>query len=560
MRRIPDRFQQIVLLIAGLGTGEVCGQDSIERLPPQLERSIHWALSTASRLHPAVPSCPAVAYMAAQGQIAALQGALGAFGDGHTGVALAPITARLRRRHGYFPFEVIQSDEGLIVRKSQTNDIPVGAILVQAGDRNAGELAAGGPAGVWNDWAPAALGVRPRERVRLRWIDPVRGDTVDGTALVQPHRTPHPAAEQTLRVNAHEGAVVLAPGPFKTRLPEIPESNWDGGVVFDLRGHAGGGVQEAVAWARHFSGYCGPLPQAVVVKGSREARRLQPDRLDSTEGSDWHAVWRAVRAVPDGAVDTVRFASNCVPEAAWNGRCAVLVDGGTASAAAVLADWLQRRGRAVVIGAPWEPAAGGSYGNAVRAKDPTTGISIRVATAAFVWDTAVWEPCGLPGLPDLKLERSAAHWFTGNDPVLEAGIAWASGQPWRPDSITAATWMAREAPERWALWRSIERELKPHGAWRQAAWDAVASYAAEVAWADLEGALAERTPNSSAQAMQWAAAKTEAKQRRDAALRAACPSSNLAQLEQLLAPAKPAVLHFGIHDRMNCGVCKPGEQ
>jgi hypothetical protein len=246
-----------------------------------------------------------------------------------------------------------------------------------------------------------------------------------------------------------------------------------------------------------------------------------------------------------------------------------LVDDGTSSAAAALADWLQRRGEAVVIGTPWAPSAGGTYGNAVRAADPETGLAIRVATAAFVWDSTAWGPCAGPGLPDVSLEPTAAAWAAGRDPVREAGVAWATGQPWRPDSATVAAWMSREAPERWALWRGIERELKPSGEWRRQAWEAVSTHATAVAWADLEGAQAERQAERQAEqpvdyfasdANTWAEAKTEARQRRDAALRAACPASSLPALEQLLNPSKPAVLHFGIHDRMNCGVCKPGEQ
>jgi hypothetical protein len=122
--------------------------------------------------------------------------------------------------------------------------------------------------------------------------------------------------------------------------------------------------------------------------------------------------------------------------------------------------------------------------------------------------------------------------------------------------------MARYAPERWALWAAIERELKPAGAWRTAAWEAVGRHATEVAWADLAGAQAERKNDVGAReaAEQAAAKKSAAKLQRDEALRAACPAEDLARLNALLNPAKPAVLHFGIHDRMNCGVCKPGEQ
>jgi hypothetical protein len=37
----------------------------------------------------------------------------------------------------------------------------------------------------------------------------------------------------------------------------------------------------------------------------------------------------------------------------------------------------------------------------------------------------------------------------------------------------------------------------------------------------------------------------------------ALPQELRAKFEQLTSPSRPAVLHFGIHNRMDCNVCKP---
>ncbi len=61
-----------------------------------------------------------------------------------------------------------------------------------------------------------------------------------------------------------------------------------------------------------------------------------------------------------------------------------------------------------------------------------------------------------------------------------------------------------------------------------------------------------------AQAMNGVIAqKTACQTDRDEALRALVLPSSAQALEQWLRPARPAVLHFGIHDRMKCGVCIP---
>lgn len=556
MRNLPEvrRSTSVVACLCAVSAG--VGQTLPENWPPFVQRSASWALETATRLHPEPPSCPAWVPDEVASAAAGMHAMLEGFGDAHTGLAQRPQAERLSRAFGVAPFEVIRTSDGMIVRKSAAEDLPVGATLLAVHGLEVAEVATGWPDGFVNDVVPAECGVRAGEALSLRWIDPIRGDTVSGALEVGRARRARATAGGTGRVEAFEGGVVLQPAGFRTEPGMWEELPRTGGVVLDLRGHAGGGVQEAVLLARRLTGYGGPLPQVVVVKGSPEARRLQPARLQPGGGDDWEAVWATVRSLPDGAVDTVRFHERASVGPVSISRCAVLVDGGTSSAAAALADWLQRRGRAVVIGTPWAPSTGGTYGNAVRATDPETGLDIRVATAAFVWDSTVWGPCATPGQPDLRLEPTGAAWAAGRDPVLEAGKAWAAGQPWQPDSSSLAAWMVHQAPERWALWRGIERELKPTGTWREAAWTAVAVHATEVAWADLAAAQAEHAQADPAPTETKAAAR----QKRDAALRAACPAESAAALEHLLNPAKPAVLHFGIHDRMNCGVCKPGEQ
>lgn len=45
---------------------------------------------------------------------------------------------------------------------------------------------------------------------------------------------------------------------------------------------------------------------------------------------------------------------------------------------------------------------------------------------------------------------------------------------------------------------------------------------------------------------------------RDAAFMAAVPMAWWPDMRAVLNPPKPAVLHFGVHDRMKCAVCVPG--
>lgn len=48
------------------------------------------------------------------------------------------------------------------------------------------------------------------------------------------------------------------------------------------------------------------------------------------------------------------------------------------------------------------------------------------------------------------------------------------------------------------------------------------------------------------------------RQLRDAAFLAAVPMAWWPEMQAVLHPPKPTVLHFGVHDRMKCTVCVPG--
>lgn len=55
------------------------------------------------------------------------------------------------------------------------------------------------------------------------------------------------------------------------------------------------------------------------------------------------------------------------------------------------------------------------------------------------------------------------------------------------------------------------------------------------------------------------AAQYAVRERRDFAFYASVPADWWAELNAVLNPPKPAVLHFGVHDRMKCAVCVPDQ-
>ena len=74
----------------------------------------------------------------------------------------------------------------------------------------------------------------------------------------------------------------------------------------------------------------------------------------------------------------------------------------------------------------------------------------------------------------------------------------------------------------------------------------------------MERAEAEGLPGLADSLQVFRAEQGSIRQDRDAAFLAAVPMAWWPELQAVLNPPKPGVLHFGVHDRMKCAVCVPG--
>lgn len=147
-------------------------------------------------------------------------------------------------------------------------------------------------------------------------------------------------------------------------------------------------------------------------------------------------------------------------------------------------------------------------------------------------------------------------WVTAASLVV--GVLTAHAQQ-EVDCDSMHVWSPKEA--NW--WRSFEQQTQPWDwtpALRSALREVACSCAVELN--DLSDRMAQVEalggPGLADSLARFRKEQERIQQARDAAFMAAVPMAWWPEMQAVLHPPRPAVLHFGVHDRMKCNVCVPG--
>ena len=218
---------------------------------------------------------------------------------------------------------------------------------------------------------PVTLTLRRLGETRLRDVTIVRARVVvDSVAITMIDDIAY------MRINRFSARTAQEVGNALNQLQDQAVSQ----LVIDLRNNFGGLLNASVDVASHF------LPNGVLVL--RQEVRGEPSRE-----------FRATSGAHDTQTSIV-----------------VLINGGTASAAEIVAGALQAHGRAPLVGE--ETFGKGSMQELHRLSDDST---IRVTSG--IWVTPGEINLGDRGLiPDLEVLNTSDHIGGDNDPVLQAGL------------------------------------------------------------------------------------------------------------------------------------------
>ena len=204
------------------------------------------------------------------------------------------------------------------------------------------------------------------------------------------------------------------------------------GLVLDLRGNKGGAIHRVALVLSLLAGTDAPVgfPASMEARRSRLNKDVIADQLSQR-------ISRIVRNGPYAAqIATLRNklatcpmdssvywepAPILVTPGGFAGPLALLVDGGTASAATLLAGWFSATKRGTLYGERMQGGADGSFANPGVLSLPKTGIDVMISTAqirstpGLAWGERPLEP-------DVSIGPTPADLATGKDIVLEAAV------------------------------------------------------------------------------------------------------------------------------------------
>lgn len=472
--------------------------------------------------------------------------------DVHTGIHWGLWSQETAALHGYWAgtFEVINPD-GDVVAMSASGDV-----VERISDRPAANsFPHQFQQGLSADWSAATLSDRIAA-VAPAWVPMICGETglpVDERA-VDP---PEPAGlswsldddSGTLHLQV-ESFQVGSWRTFKQRVHALRGHAEDTSirqVVIDLRNNGGGEQARALLLASLFTleDFVQFL-ETIHIRGSVALRHWARKEIPPLRriGLGIRKHFRADAAYAAAMLRTRPGAVAHLEGLTWqadrSGRfekaqIKVLTNGRTASAAAVFAEWLNNHRDADVSGIPAYGRTNRVCGNVIQKRLPHSQIPVTIASVCWSspgesrplqvdnWAFMASLPAAMPPFLTALLDAMRQESTVFSDAVLEnfaqAALPIIENHEQVKSDLSA---------------RQVALENLPAGA--QFTESGV----------PIDEALNGLLDN-----------QREAKDKRDAALRTLLPMQTWSTFDRLLKPAKPAVLHFGIHDRMNCNVCKP---
>ena len=409
--------------------------------------------------------------------------------------------------------------------------------------------------GLSADWSAATLSDRIAA-VAPAWVPMICGET--GLPMdIRSVQVPSPAGLSwswadnggTLHLQV-ESFQVGSWRDYKKRVSSLSdeaESKAISKVVIDMRDNGGGEQARALLLASLFTSEAFvQFHETIDVRGSEDlrawARRKIPPFRRIGLGIKKHfaddaAYAAAMLRTRPGAM--AHLTGHTWPAARLrifdNAQVEVLTNGRTASAAAVFAEWLIDHRDAEVRGIPAYGRTNRVCGNVIQKRLPHSQIPVTIASVC--WSS-----------PGESRPLHVDHWqFNASTsqempPFLKALL-----EAMRRESTVFSEALLENFAQSALSIVEHHDQLKSDLASQQRALENLPAGAQVTeSGVPIDVAMNELLDN-----------QRDAKDQRDAALRLLLPMSTWLTFDRMLKPERPAVLHFGIHDRMNCNVCKP---
>ena len=251
-------------------------------------------------------------------------------------------------------------------------------------------------------------------------------------------------------------------------------------------------------------------------------------------------------------LDTVRFEGRKMGgKHLWEGPTSLLIDGFSASASVSLAGVFRQQKLGPIFGEACLGTRSGTFSDPVSYTLPESGLKVSIASGIFSMDDEI--KMGMRSVaPTRWVQCNVKDLISGNDPTEGAIKDWISNPEVGDESLL----IDRESK---MLWKELETVYSRVRDWggktRNEAWEIL-----------LEGdqcisELKNLRKNATLEALkQITKDLKQCLTRRNTSIQIVLPLKMRTVFQELTSPNRPAVLHFGLHNRADCNVCKPSNQ
>lgn len=251
-------------------------------------------------------------------------------------------------------------------------------------------------------------------------------------------------------------------------------------------------------------------------------------------------------------LDTVRFEGRKMGgKHLWDGPTSLLIDGFSASASVSFAGVFRKQKLGPIFGEACMGARSGTFSDPVDYELPESGLKVSIASGIFSMDDEI--KMGMrPVAPTRWVQCNIEDLISGNDPIEGAIRDWISN----PEVGDESHLIDRESKMIWKELETVYSRVRDWGgSTRKEVWKIL-----------LEGdkCISElKNLRKNATLEELKRITKDLKQcltRRNTSIQIVLPLKMRTVFQELTSPNRPAVLHFGLHNRADCNVCKPPNQ
>ncbi len=329
-------------------------------------------------------------------------------------------------------------------------------------------------------------------------------------------------------------------------------------LVIDLRGNTGGYLDRMLEIFEYL-----PCEEDVILNSYifRKSPETGEEVSQFYKGiykkivekwSDAYQGFRQMRKVAElevGKVDTLFFDKREIKKVEkWKGQTILLIDGLSASASVSFASFFKDLELGPILGEPCMGPKSGTFGDPVTRVLPGSRISIDISTSRMV----LYDDYSIGNRsiqPSRWVQRNVDDLVNKIDPLDNAIQDCISF----PEVGKEALLSSRESK---IMWTELDKMFSTERLWGG---EVRASVWSKILISD-KCISEQKNRMKGAELIALRAAQAEIKDckaSRDIAIKVILPSSLREVFEEISSPNRPAVLHFGLHNRADCNVCKP---